>query len=570
MGGAKQTPEQTRAQDASFVSQCSLVGLQKRLPLQWPTPAELPASPKKSYRSAYRYPWQAEIADLDQLLGWKELSDFDLLLRLVDFSGLRPVLAHLLGWKSGRGWEPFDPVSFFLLVAWQIANRWTRSQTLKNLADERYADYAGWFGFQNGIYPTEGGVRHFLTSLGRHSEAAGEMVGIQQGEAVVDVMVQQLNLLLAGAVGVMRQAQVLTPQAWQAALLCPDGQIHDAASQVRCISVIESCYQPCSPAHPRPCPAKEKQRRGCDCSSLACAQVCRQATPRDREARYVWYCGSNQLADHPNRSTQAQDAAQQPGEGHHGYRSLPLRLADPLRRFSITLLSDVRPANEHEDLPSAALLRQLKNYYPDLQVDAVAGDAGLGFESFLHTIFTHLHARRVVDQRQHATDRDKRLWPTRGYDDRGRPLCSYGYSLLSYGFDRERQRHKWCCDKACLQGKDPQVRLAQVAYPPPECPYQANQHTHGRVIHVAERFADASIRLARDLPVGSPTWKALYHRGRNAVEGRNATFEGWGLKRMPVFGLLRAKALLFLADALDTLTTLARLVRQATQAACFT
>ncbi len=41
------------------------------------------------------------------------------------------------------------------------------------------------------------------------------------------------------------------------------------------------------------------------------------------------------------------------------------------------------------------------------------------------------------------------------------------------------------------------------------------------------------------------------------------------MKRMPVFGLLRAKALLFLADALDTLTTLARLVRQAAQAAGF-
>jgi hypothetical protein len=572
MGSTKQTPEQTRAQDETLVSQCSLLGLQESLPLQWPTPAELPASPKKRYRSGYRYPWQTEVRDLAQVLGWKDLSDFDLLLRLVDFSGLRPVLAHLLGWRSGRGWEPFDPLSFFLLVTWQIFNRWTRSQTLKNLANERYADYARWFGFQNGIYPTEGGVRHFLTSLGRHSEASGETVSVEQGPAVVDVMVQQLNLLLAGAVGVMRQAQVLTPQAWQAALLCPDGQIHDAASQVRCISVTESCYQPCSPDHPRPCPAKDKQRRGCDCSSLACAQVCRQATLRDPQARYVWYTGSNQPADHPNRSTEAQDpvqkSGQEPGEGHFGYRSLPLRLADPLRRFSITLLSDVHPANGHEDLPSAALLVQLANYYPDLQVDAVAGDAGLGFESFLHTIFAHLHARRVVDQRQHATDRDERQWPTRGYDDHGRPICNYGYGLVSYGFDRQRQRHKWCCDKACLLGKAPQVRLAQVDYPPPECPYQANEHTHGRVIHVAERFADASIRLVRDLPVGSPTWKALYHRARNAVEGRNATLEDWGLKRMPVFGLLRTKALLFLADALDTLTTLARLVRHATQAHC--
>jgi hypothetical protein len=38
---------------------------------------------------------------------------------------------------------------------------------------------------------------------------------------------------------------------------------------------------------------------------------------------------------------------------------LALRLADPSRRFSLTLLDDLRPANPHEDLPAAALLLQL-------------------------------------------------------------------------------------------------------------------------------------------------------------------------------------------------------------------
>jgi hypothetical protein len=90
------------------------------------------------------------------------------------------------------------------------------------------------------------------------------------------------------------------------------------------------------------------------------------------------------------------------------------------------------------------------------------------------------------------------------------------------------------------------------------------------VINVGERFADASIRLVRDVPMGSSAWKSLYPRARNAVEGRNATFEGWGFKRMPVFGMLRSKALLFLADVLDTLSTLARLVREATFASLVT
>jgi hypothetical protein len=565
MGAASQTPAQTRAQETLFVSQCNLASLQKCLPLAWPTPAGTPASPKKRYRSEYVYAWRAQLQDLNQLLAWKDLEDFDLVLRLVDFSGLRAVLAQLLGWRSGRGWEPFDPISFFLLIGWQITHSWSRSQALKNLGDGRYTDYRRGFGFQPGVYPTEGGVRYFLTRLGRHSESDDQTVAVQQGEEVIHIALQKLNQLLVQAAGVLRQAQVLSPQAWQAGLLCSDGQIHDASSKVRCISATESCYQPTTPEKPRACPAKDKERRGCDCQGLECAQICHQATPRDQEARYVWYSGSNQAKDNPNRSTCPEACQAEHGQGRYGYRSLPLRLADPLRRCSLTLLDDVRPANEHEAVPSAALLLQLKSNYPDLGVDSVAGDAGLGFDVFLHTVYS-LQARRVIDLRQHETDQDKSQWPLRGYDDRGRPVCPYGYVFHSFGWDRLRQRHKWACEQVCGKGKEPQVKLPHVTYPPAECPYQSAEQPLGRVINVAERFSDASIRLVRDLPVGSPAWKALYHRARNAVEGRNATMEGWGLKRLPVYGLPRSKAWLFLADTWETLTTLARLVREATQA----
>ena len=566
MDTAKGTPEKTRAQDGLFVSQCGLLSLWEKLPLQWPAPPNVTGSPKKHYRSEYDYPWRTALADPNQVIAWKDLSDFDLFLRLVDFSGLRPVLAQLLGWKSGRGWEPFDPVSFFLLVAWQIANKWNCNEMLKHLAEERYTDYASYFGFRKGIYPSEGGVRYFLTTLGRNSQAGDECVSVQVGEEQVKVEIQKLNLLLVEAAGVMRQAEVISPQAWQAALLCPDGQIHDAASSCRCISVTASCYQPCTSDHPRSCPAKDKERRGCECDSPACKQMCCHATPRDQEARFIWYSGSNQPSHNPNTSTHKEEGQHPQGEARYGYRSLPLRLTDPLRRFSVTLLDDVRPANGHEDIPSAGLLLQLKSLYPDLHVDAVAGDAGFGFDAYLHTVFADVHARRVIDRRCHSTDKDLDQWPTRGYDDCGRPICQYGYALNSYGFDSQRQRHKWCCDKVCLLGKDPRVKLSQVLYPPPECPFLADNHLHGRVVNIGERFSDASIRLARDISFGSPTWKAFYHRARNAVEGRNATFEDWGFKRMSVFGLARSKALLFLADVLDTLSTLARLVREATLA----
>jgi len=174
---ANLTAVAARARDSDFVDQCSLWGLRGRLPLCWPTPPHVPPSPKPRYRAYYVYQgWD----DLLDPAAWAHLSDFDLVLRLVDFSGLRPVLAQRLGWTSARGWTPFDPVSMFLLQGWQIVNGWSRAKTLDNLSDPRYADYAARFGFQEGVYPTEGGMRHFLTALGRHSEVEGDTVLVER------------------------------------------------------------------------------------------------------------------------------------------------------------------------------------------------------------------------------------------------------------------------------------------------------------------------------------------------------------------------------------------------------
>jgi hypothetical protein len=526
------------------VSSCNFKTLQDRLPLQWPRPVQTPPSPKLRYRSSYQYLGWAELEDPADWANW---DDFEVLLRLVDFSGLRDVLAKQLGWTSAKGQVPFDPLSLFLLTSWQIVNHWSRAKTLRNLRNPRYADDAQRFGFRDGVYPTEGGLRYFLTVLGENSTAQAESVSVEKADQVIAVGVQQLNQLLAQSVNLLRETGVLSEAAWQQALLCPDGQIHAAAARMRCQNVTKSCYT----SAPRLCPAQEKDLRGCDCDTPRCAQICKRAAPRDPEARYVWYTADNQHAD-------------KDGEGFFGYRSLPLQLADPQRRFSLTLLDDVRPANQHEEVPASALLLQLPQHYPDLHVDAVAGDAGYGYDVFLHAVYEHLKARRVVNLRHHSTDQDPENWVLRGYDARGRPICPYGYSLVSNGYDYQRQRTKWVCQQTCLKSADPKVRLPQVTYPPPDCPYLETHH--GRVVNLGERFPDGSIRLARDIPVGSPTWKALYHRGRNAVEGRNATFEAWGFKRLPVYGLLRVTAFIFLADVLNNLTTMARLIRQATLA----
>lgn len=256
---AELTPVETRARDAAFVRPCSLSGFQERLPLRWPTPPGTPPSAKRGYRSHYVY---QGFADLEEWTNWQPLCDFDLVLRLVDFSGLRPVLAQLLGWTSARGRRPFDPVSMFLLISWQLVNGWKRADVLRNLKNPRYADYRQRFGFQEED-PTEGGVRYFLTTIGLNAVAKDEVVTVELDHGESDIIaVQYLNQLLAASVSLIREAGLVSPEAWEKALVCPDGMIHDAASLMRCAFVQASCYQPVCAGERRPCPAQEKDKRG--------------------------------------------------------------------------------------------------------------------------------------------------------------------------------------------------------------------------------------------------------------------------------------------------------------------
>jgi hypothetical protein len=173
----------------------------------------------------------------------------------------------------------------------------------------------------------------------------------------------------------------------------------------------------------------------------------------------------------------------------------------------------------------------------------------------------------VIDLRAHQTDRDKALWPLRGYDDKGRPVCAFGYPFTSNGFDFQKRRHKWFCGRACQNGCKPVVAIQDLPDRPSECPYLHTNSDHGQVLNVGFSFQnDGSCRLVRDVAFGSPTWKRLYHRARNATESRNATCQRWDLKRLPVYGEPRGKAFIFLADVWANLSTLIRLFREATAA----
>ncbi len=555
-------PEQRR-QSPDFLARCAITAFAGRLPLPWPTPPKMRPSPKRHYRSQYRPPNPNRLLALDRA-AWATMPSFDLLLLLIDFCGLRPVLAAKLYRPSARGRSPFDPISLFLLFGWQLVNRWDRLEALRHLAEPRYADYAAAFGFRPGVYPTEGGLRYFLTTLGA----------------------QNLSDLLLQSMSLIEQAGLIPEETRRKAIVSFDGMLHDAASRLRCSAVQERCYEATSPQTPRPCPAKEKGQRGCLCTEMACRQSCRQAPPRDPNARYVWYSGSNR-SDHPNAMAKrtpspaaeaavplagAPPAKPPHGEGHYGYRSLPVELIDAVQRTTWVLAeAGLAPANGHEEHPAAELLKQTVGDYPWLKIDTAVGDAGLGREPFLSMAYD-LGVRRVVDLRADPrTDNDKAGWAIRGYDDRGWPVCPFGHRLHSNGYDEQRQRSKWCCRQRCERCATSEEASAPSAPPEaalrPDCPYRDRaDHPLGLIKNVGRAFGDGSLRLVRDVPYGSPLWKEIYRRARNGAEGRNATLQGWGLKRLPVFGTPRAQATICLADLWRNLTTMARLVTEATLA----
>ena len=92
----------------------------------------------------------------------------------------------------------------------------------------------------------------YLTALGQHSD--GDSITVDE-EQQTQVTLQRLNELIAQSVTLIREAGLLSEDAWQHALICPDGLIHLAASRMDCTSVSDTCYPPTSPEKPRPCRA---------------------------------------------------------------------------------------------------------------------------------------------------------------------------------------------------------------------------------------------------------------------------------------------------------------------------
>jgi len=519
------TASKKRAAHPDFVKTFSLAAIRDQLPLRVVVPAGTPSSPKRHYRSEYRYLGYEELAQPCLLA---TLTLFEIALRLVDLTPLRDYLAQFYFVVSAKGQVPFDPVSLFLCACLRRELQYGWRRLAKLLAGEHGAGWRRLFGFQEGVTPSASGMRFFFHSIGP------------------DVF-EEINCLLIDvlhAAGLIPDRSTFAGDSPERGVsLSHDLMLHEAHSNMRCAYVTDTCYQPA----PRPCPAKEAKKEGCDCSTDDCAQACRRTTPRDPEARYIHYDGRNKKGDLPPSG-----AAK--GRDVYGYASAPDRLLDDRFACAWTLRTGgLYPANSDERKLFPASFARLQARFPGLKIGEVLADAALGYQDCLDPIW-QAGALRMVDIRASKEDGDQGVQLRRHYDENGHPLCSHGYKMRSNGHDYERRRTKWCCEKTCRE---------HAERPVPDCPYLADKHQHGQVVNVGRTLPGGCVRLAREVPYGSDAWKKRYGR-RSLSESRNGTLQGKGLKRLNSCGQNNGHREVALGDFLDNLRTLSRLVCEAT------
>jgi hypothetical protein len=529
---------QRRLLTAHFQESFTWSAIAPLLPLRPAVARELPQPPTRRYRSCYRWQPSAEM-DVAALDG---LDDFDLILRLFDFTPWRPILAQRF--QSQLGPPAFDPVSLglgTLLARWRGWGWMTLRRELRSA--ERGRGYCQRLGFDPHDLPSPSTWRMAL----QETKAAW---WLQCADSLVE------GLMGLGLIPTHSTFPSDAPQ--RGISLAIDSQLVQARSRMRCRFQNARCFLP--PAQ-RACAARETGKEGCACDTAACADPCRLAAARDPEAAYVYYSGSNQ--DAQVESTE-KPLPKRRGKHHFGYKSKGFNVIDD-RLFTFWVLSGpFVPANRNDHLQTIPGLERIRERFPQLRVGEVLGDAGEGVDEVLRYVHHQLGARRLIDQKHHASDQDPLLCLTRGYDAAGTPLCPHGYRLSHNGYDYRRRASKWVCRQRCRSRSKPDVTPAGVAPTiTAACPYRDPARPCGFSVRVGLTLPDGSLRLARDLPVDSPAW-ALRQGRQSYAESRNACQQRRGLKRAPWFGLDNSTKADLLGDILTNLLNVARFVREGT------
>ena len=535
-----------------FVSTFQWASVLPLLPLRLETVPDVRPWRSRMCRSHYVWLPPDDIRSADDLTG---MDDFDLLIRLFDFSPWRPILGQRF--SSNFGPPPFDPVSIGLawfLVRWR---NWTWSSLVTELhSRKRGLGYCLRLGFDPSDLPAESTFRMALNNTDED--------WLRQCE---DSLL--LGLMAYGLVPTSSTFPGDPPE--RGVTISTDSQLVAARSRMRCRYQNLDCFLPPSQ---RTCAAREADKQGCDCDTDACAYHCRCVTPRDPQAAYVFYVGSNQPTSSPNASTSgsASDESNpsRRGKHHFGYKSKGFNVVDD-RLFTYWPISGpFVSANRNDHLQTIPGLKGIQRRFPNFDIGEIIGDAGEGFDDILRFIHDDLKALRTIVPRRHAEDENLLTCLRRGYDAQGAPLCMHGYRLYFNGHDYRRRDSKWVCRQRCLHRSQPDVvpdsLPKQETRSASTCPYRGQEHTLGCAITVNLSFPNGDIRLARDLNVGSPTWRLRMGR-RSYAEARNADQTRRGVKHSPWYGQANTAKASILADILTSTLSVARFVREATIAA---
>ena len=320
-------------------------------------------------RSFYRWLAPDDIRSAADLTG---LDDFDLALRLVDFSPWRAYFAQRF--KSQLGPPPFDPLSIGLAGILAVEREWDWNRLVSELhSPERGAGYCLRLGFAPQDLPCPSTFR-----MAYHRTRVDWFQSCQYSlaQAFMDCGL------------IPTQATFPDDPPARGVSISTDCQLIASRSHMKCRHQTPLCS---IPAAKRPCPAREAGKEGCLCDTDACRNHCRFATPRDPDAAYVYYSGSNQPKSSPNTSTDPAKAKPPAGKHHFGYKSKAINIVDDRLSAIWSLSGPFTPANVNDHLLTIPGFNALRRRFPSLPVGEVLGDAGEGVEDVLRYVHDDLH-----------------------------------------------------------------------------------------------------------------------------------------------------------------------------------
>jgi hypothetical protein len=530
----------------NFVEVFRWEAIRPLLPLRLPTPGQPTAWNGRLCRCLYRWLPPDHLQSSSDLGG---LDEFDLMLCLFDFSPWRPYFAQRF--KSQFGRPPFDPLSIGLSMFLAVYQDWDWVRLSRELRSrERGLGYCRYLGFDPADVPAASTFRMALNQTPVDWFAACQ-TSLAQG-------------LMAYCL-IPNQSTFPGDPPGRGVSLSTDCQLVASRSHQNCSHQTPTCSQP---AAKRPCPARAAGKEGCACDTQACRQHCHFATPRDPQAAYVYYSGSNRPGS-PNAPQAGGPHTKQPakpkGKHHYGYKSKAFNILDDRLFMLWPLTGPCSPANLNDHLLTVPGLQNLRSRFPNLLIGELLGDAGEGYEVVLSYAYHELNALRTIRLLPMHGDDDPLTCLKRGYDAQGNPLCPLGYRLFCNGHDYQSQSTKWLCRQKCAHQPEPDICPSpspQTIPPRQACQFLDPDHPLGFSLSTRLALPDGSVRLARDLQVGSDAWNLRIGR-QSYSESRNASQARRGVKRSPWFGLHNTAKAMFISDTLSLAFNLSRLIFQA-------